>query len=91
MAHKEALLALHPVIGLVFQVGDVEALGLESLEPFIGVSKQGSYLTDIKEDGDDKRLAQLELACEMDGVALPDPLLSGHPCHCWGGPDMDFC
>ena len=37
--HKEADLALHPVFGLVLQVGDVEkftqALGFESLDPFL--------------------------------------------------------
>ena len=35
--HKAADLALHPVVGLVLQVGDgkfPQALGFESLEPF---------------------------------------------------------
>ena len=40
--HKEVDLALHPVIGLVLQVGDLEkfaqALGFESLDPFFRVS-----------------------------------------------------
>ena len=26
------------------------------------------------QDGGDKRLVELELACEADGLALPDPL-----------------
>ena len=43
-SHEEVDLALHPVIGLVLQVGDTEkkfpcALGFESLDPFFRVSK----------------------------------------------------
>ena len=38
------------------------------------VSEQGPCFTAIEEDGGDKRLVQLELACEADGVALPDPV-----------------
>ena len=41
--------------------------------------------------GGDKTLVQLELACQTVGVAPPDPVLSGHCCHCWGSPDSDFC
>ena len=47
-AYKEVDQALHPVIGLVLRVGEVEkfpqALGLESLDPFLRVSKQGPCL-----------------------------------------------
>ena len=38
------------------------------------VSKQGPCLTAVEEDGGDKRLAELELACKDDGVAPPDPV-----------------
>ena len=43
--HKGAVLAPHPVVGLVLQVGDAEkfsqALGFEGLDPFLRVSKHG--------------------------------------------------
>ena len=81
-ANKEIDLALRTVIGLVLQVGDGEkfphALGFKSLYSFLRDSWQGQCLTTIKEDGGDNRLLQLELACEADGVALPDPVLCGH-------------
>ena len=71
-------LAPHLVSGLMLQVGDVDkflqALGFESLDPFLRVIKQGPRFTAIEEYGDDKILVQLELACEGDGVALPDPI-----------------
>ena len=41
---------------------------------FFRVSKHGSCFTAVEEDGGDKRLVQLELACESDGVAPPDPV-----------------
>ena len=48
MAYKAATIALHPVVGLVLQVKGAEkfpqALGLECLNPFRRVSKQGPYL-----------------------------------------------
>ena len=80
--HKEVDLAPHPVIGLVFQVGDAEkfphALRFESLDPFffffLKVSMQSPCFTAIERDLDDKRHVQLELACEADGVAPPDPV-----------------
>ena len=56
-AHKEVDLAPHPVVGLVFQVGDTEkspqALGFDSQDPIFRVSKQGPCFTAIEEDGDD--------------------------------------
>ena len=65
-AHKEVDLASHPVVGLVLQVGDAEklpqALGLESLDPFLDAGKQDPCLTAMDEDGDEKRLVQSELA-----------------------------
>ena len=74
--HKEVDLAWHPVIGLVLQVGDVEkfpqAFGFKSVDPVFRVSKQGPCFTVIEEDGGDKRLVQLKLACKASGVALPD-------------------
>ena len=77
--HKEVGLAPHPVIGLVFQVGDAEkfpkAFSFKSLDPFFfRVSKQGPCFTVKEEDGGDKRLVDLELAFEADGVSPPDPV-----------------
>ena len=74
--HKEADLALHPVVGLVLQVGDAEkfpqALGFESQDPFFfKVSKQGPCFTAIEEDGGDRRLVELDLASKAGGVAPP--------------------
>ena len=75
---RERGLAPHPVVGLVLQVGNAEmfrqALGIESLEPFSRASKQDPCFTSVEEDGGDKRLVQLELACEVDGFAPPDPV-----------------
>ena len=83
LTHKEVDIVLHPVIGLVLQVGDAkkfpQALGFKSLDPFFSsfffsVSKQGPCSTVVEEDGGYKRLVQLELAHEPDGVAPPDPV-----------------
>ena len=41
---------------------------------FFRVSKQGPCFTAVEDDGDDKRLVELELARKADGVALPDPV-----------------
>ena len=77
-AHKKIDLAPHPAVGLVLQVGDAEkfpqALVFDSLDPFFGVSKQGPCFKAVEEDGGDKKLIQLELACKADGVAPPDPV-----------------
>ena len=74
--HKGVDLAPHPVVGFVLQAGDAEkfpqALGFESLDPFFRVNKQSPCFTAIEEEGGEKRL--VELACEADGVALPDPV-----------------
>ena len=46
--HNEVDLALHPVVGLVLQVGETEfshALGFKSLDFFFRVSKQGPCFT----------------------------------------------
>ena len=71
-AQKELDLAPHPVVGPVLQVGGAvkfpQAIGLETFDPFLRVSKQSPCLTATEEDGVDKRLVQLELACEADGV-----------------------
>ena len=40
-------------------------LGFKSLDPIFGVSKQGLCFTAIEEDGGDKRLVELELACQI--------------------------
>ena len=54
-AHKEVDFALHPGVGLVFQVGDAEkfpqALNFESLDSFFSVSKQGPCFTAIEKNG----------------------------------------
>ena len=69
LTHKEVDLAPHPVGGLVLQVGDAEkfpqALGFEGLGPFFRVSKQGPCLTAMEEEGGEKRLVELELACKL--------------------------
>ena len=76
--NKEVDLAPHTDVGLVFQVRDTKfphANVFENVDPFIRVSKQSLCVTGVVEDGGDKRLlVQLELACEIDGVALPDPV-----------------
>ena len=79
--YKEVDPAPHPVVGLVLHVGDTEkfpqALDFEGLDIIFRVSKQGPRFTAIEEDGGDKRLVKLKLACEADGVAPPEvwPLL----------------
>ena len=65
--HKEVDLAPHPVLGLVFQVGNAEKFSqsfrFKSLGPFFRVSQQGPCFTAVEENGDVKRLGQLEPAC----------------------------
>ena len=74
--HKEVDLAPLPVVDLVLQAGDAEkfpqALGVESLDPFIRVSKQGPCFKAEEEDGGNERFVELELAWEADGVIPPD-------------------
>ena len=74
--HKGVDASPQPVVGLVVQVGDAEkfsqALTSEGLDPSLIFSKQGSCFTAIEEDGGEKRLGKLELACEADGVASTD-------------------
>ena len=80
LAYKEAGLAPHSAVGLVLQVEDADkfpqALCFESMDFFFfsRVSKQGPCFTATEEDGGDKRLVQLELARDADGVSLPDPV-----------------
>ena len=82
--HMEKDLDLHPVVGLVLQAGDADkflrALGFESLDPLVRVSKQGPCFTAAQEDGGSRRLVELLLACEADGVAPPDPVYSVYCC-----------
>ena len=70
---KKADLALHSDVGLVLQEGDAEkfpqALGFESLDPFFQSQQAGSIFHSVEEE-----LVQLELACDADGVAPPDPV-----------------
>ena len=76
--HKEVVIAPHPVVCLVLQVGDAEkfpqVLGFESLVTFFRVSKQGPCFTTKEEDGGDKRLVELEFACKVEDVSPPDPV-----------------
>ena len=76
--HKRVDLAPHPVVGLVLQEGDTEkfsrAPSSEGLDPFLRANKLGPCFTAIEEDGGNRRLVQLELACEADSVASPDPV-----------------
>ena len=82
MDPKEVDLAPHPVVGLVLQVGDTEMFLMHLVSKawtffiflFWRVIKQGPCFTAIEEDGGDERLMALELACEADGVAPPDPV-----------------
>ena len=75
-AHKAVDLAPHPVVALVYQVGNAEkfprALGFESLDLFLRVSKQGLCFTAIEKDGVAKSLVHFEVACEAAGVPSPD-------------------
>ena len=62
-AHKKVDLALHPVVGLVLQVGNTEKflmhLASKAWILFFRVSKQGPCFTAIEEDEGDKRLVKL--------------------------------
>ena len=76
--HKEADLAPYPVVGLVLQVGDAEKFSLVQVwfrKPgiffFSRVSKQGVCFTATEEVEGDQRHKQLELDCEVDGIAPP--------------------
>ena len=46
----------------------------ESVGFFFRISQQGPQITAVEEDGGDKRLVELELACEVDCVVPPDPV-----------------
>ena len=49
-----------------------QALGLQALDPFLSISKQGPCFRAIDEDRGDKRLAELELARKANGVTPLD-------------------
>ena len=74
--HKEVDLALHPDVGLVLQVEDVEkfhrAFGSEGLGPLHRVKQAGSMFHSHRVGWSDKRLIELEFACKADGIAPPD-------------------
>ena len=59
-AYKTVDLAPHPVVAIVFQVENAErfprALGFESLDPFLRVSKQSPCITAREKDEGAKRL-----------------------------------
>ena len=75
--HKDVDLAPNLVVDLVLPVGarcgEVSS-GTRFRKPgsFFRVNKQGPYFTAIGEERGDKRLVELELACEADGAAPPD-------------------
>ena len=77
-AHKGVNIAPHPGVGLVLKMEGskkfARVLCVESLYPFVLVSKNGPRLTAIEEDGSEKRLLHLERACETDGAASPAPV-----------------
>ena len=56
---QEVDLAPHPVVRLVFQVGDAEkfpqAVGFKSLDLFFTVSEKSPCFTALDEDGGDKK------------------------------------
>ena len=54
--------------------GDVSLCTWFRMDPCFRVSKQGPCFTVVEEDGHDRRLVELELACKVDGGALPDPV-----------------
>ena len=74
--HKEVDPAPHPVVGLALQVGDTEnfpqALGFHSPDLFFQGQQVGSMFHSRR--GGDKRLAEFELTCKVDGVAPPYPV-----------------
>ena len=76
MGHCETATSSRDTVTSLFTLRDVEripqALGFENLDPFFRASKQGLCFTALEEDGGDKRLVELELAFEADGIALPD-------------------
>ena len=65
-------------------------LDLKALILSFRVSKQRPCFTAIVETGGDKRLVELELTCEADGVVPLDPFQSGHYCNYGGSPDVDY-
>ena len=77
-AYKAVDLAPHPVVAFVFQVENAEkfprALGFESLDPLLRVSKQSPCITAKEKDEGAKRRDHFEFACERAGVSMPDPV-----------------
>ena len=72
--HKEVYHARIQSLVLFPKTGRVTSgTWFRSLDPFFRVSKQGPSFTAKEEDESDKRLVQLDLACEADGIAAPDP------------------
>ena len=76
--HTEVDLAPHPVVGLVLQVGDTEKFPrvLRFQKP--GSSFQAASRVHVSQPQSrmevTKRLEELELACNADGVTPPDPV-----------------
>ena len=76
---KAVDLAPHPVVCLVLRVEDTENFLMHLISktwnPFLfRVSKQEPCFTAVEEDGGDKKLVELELACKADDVLPPDPV-----------------
>ena len=93
--HKEVDFAPHPVIGLVLQVGDVEkfpqALGFESLDPFLSVTKQGPCFIAIEEMKVTGDLYSLNLLAKL--MVLHHQILFSLALAAiaWGNSDADLC
>ena len=51
-----------------------QALGFENLDPFYRVGKPSPCFIATEEAGGDRRLVELEPACQADGIALPNPV-----------------
>ena len=97
VTYKETDLAPHPVVGLVFLVGDVERFLMHLFKKprssFFRVSKQGPSFTAIEEDAEVTRvLYTLNMLAKL--MVLHRQILfslAGHCCHCLGNPEADFC
>ena len=76
--YKKVDLAPHPVVGPVLQIGKASffrhLISKAWILSFFTVSKQGPCFTSVEENGGDKSLSQPEHACEIDGVAPPNPV-----------------
>ena len=61
-----------PVADLLLHVGDIKHLVLKAW--ILCLESASRVHSAVENDGGDKRFVQLELACNADGVASPDPV-----------------